>query len=215
MSLLVCDLCAKEYPTSRFPDLDLGVVCDGCLTGQQMSKTDEAIKKKVKDMASQLSTLSEDEVIVGLPKLKNVMSSIYREFGGPADFASHFFWVISELGKRKPVPTALGTLMISFMKLHHSIEQADENISARDMTDDQLRREMDLEMMKLLMESAGDPDKRAMLDRVLSARGLKLEESSPKEVMASVAESSGSEIEKSDFEERLEQIQAFSQGGEA
>lgn len=185
-ALLNCEMCGVDYPSSRFPDLTLGIVCQGCLTGRNPSQMEHAIAEKTKAIANQLMSIDSPELLSGTPEINGILAGVYREFGGPEGFAQHFYWIIQELSRRKPIPAAVGALMISFMKLHHSVEKAQANVTARDMTDEQLRREMELEMMRLVMDSSGDPEKRKMLDKVLGANGLKLSIASPKEI-ASVA----------------------------
>lgn len=204
-----CELCGSEYPTSRFPNLELGVICDGCLTGEKMDKLDEAIKAKTSLIARQVSSLGSDEVAVALPKLKNMLASVYGDFGGPEAYGQHFYWVIRQLSSRKPIPSAVGTLMLGFMKLHHQIEQADDNISAREMTDDQLRMSMEIEMMKLVVEAASEPAKRKALEKVLGTHGLKLENTGPKEMIDSAADASGVTISPEDLEDKRGMLQRF------
>jgi hypothetical protein len=168
-------MCGVEYPVSRFPNLSLGIVCEACINGQVATGVDEALVKKTTAMAKQIMSVDSSEVLAAMPKLKGILAGVYREFGGPEGFAQHFFWVLKELSNRRPLPATVGSLMLGFMKLHHSLENAEENVAARDMTDEQIRREMELEMMRLIMDSSGDPEKRKMLERVLGANGLKLE----------------------------------------
>lgn len=204
MSILTCELCRNDYPIARFPKLDVGVICDGCMTGQSMTNVDRAMKAKAISMAKEVAVIR--GVQAELPKLKSVLSSVYDQFGGPGGYAQYFYWVIMELSKKRPLSPQVAQLMLGFMKLHHSLEQTEETTAAREMTDEQLRRETELATIRLLVDSAGDPEKRAMLESVLGKHGLKLTDADASEVIEATAKALNVEVTHKQIEE---QVQSF------
>jgi hypothetical protein len=176
-------MCARELPLSFFPKLDVGVVCTACMTGRQTTKAEEAIKKKAQTVAREMVALSYDELGDGLPKVKSLLGNVYKEFGGPVGYAQHFYWTIMELSKRKPMPAAVGQLMLAFMKLHQNVELAESAVAARELTDEQLKRETELATMKLFVESSADPDKMKVISAILAKHGYRVEEATPLQML--------------------------------
>lgn len=207
MTLLTCDVCGKNLPIAFFPNPDFGNVCDSCLNSKKEDKTREAIKKKTELVARQAASLTQADIGDTVPRLKTMLSSVYREFGGPDGFSQHFFWIISELSRRKPVPASVGSLMLGFMKLHHSLEQTEETIVAREMSDDQLRRETELATVRMIVEAAANPEKKKMLESILGRHGLKLEEASEQDLIEVAANAVDVDVEQKDFDQEISELE--------
>jgi len=177
-----------------FKHLEHGMICIGCMRGDRYRRSEEAMKDKAKSIAGQLVSLAKDKEIgaasFDTASLKLILGDIYKSFGGPTSFASHLHWVIMELSRRKPIPAAVGHIMVNLMKLQHAVEMREDQVTAREMTDEQLKRETELAAMRLLVDQANDSERRKMLDSVLGQYGLTIREASADEIMEVVDESS-------------------------
>ena len=180
-----CELCRIDQPVANFPNLSQGFICAGCMMGddQRQKDLDEAAREKARQLAVDLGSMNPDDIVGEIPKVKTILSEMYRNFGGPAGFANQFFMTIEELSKRKPMPASVAQLMLNFLKLHHSVEQTDEAIEARQMTDEQLAKERDLALLKMVTDAAGAPEKIEALKAVLAKQGLSLQEATPDELL--------------------------------
>jgi hypothetical protein len=177
MPLHKCENCLDEFPIEQFPNLQVGMICSSCMKGDASRRAERAIKDKAQSLAGQLSSLDGSELAgADTAKVRQILGDIYGSFGGTTSFANHLHWVIMELCKRRPIPTAVGQLMVNLMKLHHQVESQEEQTAAREMSDEQLRRETELAAMRLFVESASDADRRKMVERVLGKHGLVITE---------------------------------------
>ena len=194
MAVLRCDECLEDYPVSRFPNLQAGQVCLGCMTGKSMKKVDEALAVKSKAMAKQLADVDPLALAPDTPKVKNILSSVYSEFGGPSGYASFLHSIVIKLAERDPVPSSLGAILVNIMKLQHSVEQTDTIVDAKRLTDEQLEREHDLQMMQLAMDAAGDPKKLKALRMMLQRQGLTISQAEPDETARDTANRLGVDV---------------------
>lgn len=174
-------------PVSMFSTPEMPTVCDVCMRGRDMKATKAAIAVKTKAVAAELADVDTDSA-VGLAKLRETVAGVYKEFGGPSNYASHFHFLIMELSKRRPLPTGVGQLMLNFLRLHHAVEQTEEAISAREMTDEQLKRETELATLRMVVAAAANPDQRKVLEGVFLRHGLEIREADPDRLMHKVAE---------------------------
>lgn len=186
MALLRCDQCLNEKPIEEFPNISAGTICQQCMYGDKAAKTELALKAKAKQIAGQLASSSPEDMVGNIGSVRSIISDVYAEFGGTSGFASYLYYVITELSARKPMPAAVGQLLLNLMKLHHAIEQTEESINAREMTDEQLKREHEIAMMRIAMEAIGDPDKRKALDLMLQKAGLTISKASPEKIIEDV-----------------------------
>lgn len=182
-----CDRCLAVKAMNQFNDISgSGVVCDDCRLVRDSSKIQEAMREKTLATAKELSLMDPEGIAPEVGKVKGVLAEVYRLYGGPVGFAESFFNSMQELSKRKPMPSTVPALMIQFLKMHHVVEQAEEMIRAKDMDDEQLEREQEIAIMKLAVECASDPSKRAALAGLLGKEGLALKEMSANEVATTV-----------------------------
>jgi hypothetical protein len=188
MALLRCDRCLEDKPIESFPDIGVSTICQVCISGEKAAKTEIALKEKAKQVAGALASMKPDQLNGSIGSVKSILSDLYGEFGGTSGYASYLHWVIVELSNRKPMPAAVGSLMVNLLKLHHTIEQTEESINAREMTEEQLRREQNLAMMRIAMEAMGDPEKRKALEEMLGKQGLVISEASPSDLIRKTAE---------------------------
>ena len=188
MSYIQCERCREEKPPERFPDMSQGAICQTCMSGVPTSHLDKELQLRAKAIAGQLVDVSADDLGAELPKVKSIISDIYSQFGGPSGYAMHLHFIITELSKRRPLPTSVGQLMVNLMKLHHSIEQTDADVHASELTDEQLKREHELALVRIALDASADPDKRNMLNAILGKQGLKIAEMDGAEAMADVQE---------------------------
>ena len=192
MPNLRCEQCLISYPESHFGNRSKGIVCTTCKSGIKTRIAEVALADKAKEVAGKLADMS-DVGVDPLGKLRDVMASVYDNFGGTSGYARFLHSVIMELASRKPMPASVGQLLLNLMKIHHAIEQTEEVISAREMTDEQLKRETELATVRLLVDSAADPAKKAMLKTLLGKHGYALEKSDPEELIGHVASLSSGE----------------------
>ena len=185
MSSYKCDGCGETLPISMFPDLgEHGFVCVGCLAGNDTTGLAEAMEEKAKQVAVDLVSLTGDEIAQELPRVRQVLSEVYREFGGPSTFANTFFSLITKLSERRPLPASAAQLMLSFMKLHQQTESASEAIAASKMSDEELRRATELETIRMVVEAAADSKKLQTLRELLARYGFNLQKADPDEILA-------------------------------
>ena len=186
--MLTCEWCRLEFPIDQFPNLREGTICSSCMQGRDPQQVQEALMQQAKHVSGQLLALNPGELGENFGKVKGVLSDIYGKFGGTSGFAEHLYWVISQLSARDPVPPSVGHLMLGLMKLHHTVEQTEAQVTATEMSDEQLRRETELATVKMFIESAGDPSKRKMLDQVLGKHGLTIQTAKPEDITNMLAE---------------------------
>ena len=187
MPLIECEICLEEKPESYFPDLKAGEICGTCWTGKPAEMVEKKIRRKALSMGRRLSDLS-TEGFDSLGKVRDLIANVYTEFGGPSSYATHLHWVLIKMSDQEKIPSAVPQVMLNLMKLHHEIERAEEVVQAREMNDEQLQAARELEMAKLLMEAANDPEKRKFLEPYLARSGLKLVEQSSDEIMEDLKE---------------------------
>lgn len=187
MAILLCEHCLKEKPVESFANYQESVICRSCMTGINTEKAEKALGQRAIAISKQLSDLTPGEAATELGRVKSILSDVYGEFGGTSGYASQLHWVIMQLCGREEVPASAGHLMINLLKLHHSIEQAEEVVDARKMTDEQLRRETDVAVMQLTLEAMSDPAKLEALSKLLLPHGMKLVEATPGEMIDAVA----------------------------
>jgi hypothetical protein len=185
-----CSRCEKDYPISFFPSLTkIGIVCEACLNPMSTAgEAREVMLAQVKEMTDQVLDLQFSDESSALPKLKVAVTEIYKEFGGPRQFAAKFRWMIDQLSARRPFPASAAQLMINFLKLHHSVEQTDESINARQMTDEQIKREQQLAVIEMVMDAAGDPVKLKALESIFRDAGMKIVEIEPEERLKDITD---------------------------
>ena len=187
MADLQCEQCGAAHPVNHFPDISgIGLTCEFCLAGEDAKKAKDKLIAVTKQMSGEL--LDVKDVNELLPKVKTVMSEIYANFGGPRGFASRAHWMIEELCKRKPMPAAAAQLMINLIRLHLSMEQTEQENNARDMTDEQIRTEQQLALMRITMEAAADPGKKGILFELLRRQGIMATEMTPEQQSAALVD---------------------------
>lgn len=188
MPLIQCESCFKEKPIEEFPDLSTGTVCSQCAFGDpvtssvRQSAAESALNEKARQMSRQIAELSGLELTGNNGKVRDILSQVYSNFGGAAGFASHLHSIIMLLSQRRPIPASVGHIMVNLMKLHAHIEQTEASIEASQLTDEQLKRAAETEVLKLVLDAANDPQKRVTLKSILSRHGMKLLDEKPEEV---------------------------------
>jgi hypothetical protein len=98
--------------------------------------------------------------------------------------------VLTELCNRKPMPTAVGHILINIMKLHHVVERSSKELSIKEMTVEQLKREQDMATLQLIAESMSDPSKMRHLELLFARYGKSIREADASEVIDVVAKQS-------------------------
>lgn len=192
MATLQCEGCQLEFPIDKFPDLGRGLVCEHCLAGEDQKAAQRKLMAKTQEMANRvLDAQGIDDI---LPKVRTVLAEVYSQFGGPRAFASKVVWMIEELSRRKPIPPSAAQLMINLMKLHHVVDESDQEASLKNMSIEQLRREQEVAMMQLAVEAAGDPRKRDALFKMLERYGFNVSESNPEERYGELVRSVNQEL---------------------
>lgn len=182
MTTLICERCKIEWGVDHFPEVCDALICEYCLAGEDANKARVKLAAKAKDIANKL--LDATEVESQSPLTDTVCAEIYREFGGARGYAVYFKSVVDELMSRQQVPASAGSLLLNFLKIHLNVEaKKDQNI-LRDMTDEQIRREQDLAMMQLIMESANDSDKMELLKKAMGRQGMRIEMIDPAEQLS-------------------------------
>jgi hypothetical protein len=182
MTTLICERCGIEWGVDHFPEITNSLICEYCLAGEDANKARVKLVAKAKDIANKLLDATEAES--QSPLTDTVCAEIYREFGGARGYAVYFKSVIDELMSRHQVPASAGTLLLNFLKIHLNVEAKKDESLLRDMTDEQIRREQDLAMMQLIMESANDKDKMELLKKAMSRQGMKIEMIEPAEQLS-------------------------------
>jgi hypothetical protein len=183
MASLRCEACLNEYPIETYPDLIKGVVCKTCLDGTKMEKTQRILKEKAQSMANALAGMDEQQVSGQLGSVSQILAEVYTNFGGPSGFASQLHQVLVELCNRKPMPTAVGHILINIMKLHHTVERSSQELSIKEMTLDQLKREQDMATLQLIAESMSDPVKMRQLELLFARFGKSIKEAGASEII--------------------------------
>ena len=79
--------------------------------------------------------------------------------------------------------------------------------SAREMSDDQLRRETELATVRMIVEAAANPEKKKMLESILGRHGLKLEEASEQDLIEVAANAVDVDVEQKDFEQEISELE--------
>lgn len=184
MSTMLCEGCGNNWPVDKFPNIGLEAVCEYCLLNEDIEKA-----KKLSDAKALavLDKLSDQDT--SLSSVKDVVTRIYSEFGGPVGFAKKFAMIIDNLTSRDRIPPAAAQLLLSVVKLHYDVESKEEGNDLRKMTDDQIRRAQDLELARLVMDASNDPGRRAVLGSMLKRSGFRLEAASPAERIREAIES--------------------------
>lgn len=170
MSGIQCEHCGVSFPIDYFPDISIGMICESCMLGMDSSATARKLEAKVQSMAGKM--LDVKDVSELLPKVKTILGSVYKDFGGPRGFAARIHWMIEELCARNPVPASAPQLMIQLMKLHLSIEQTEDHNDAKRMTDEQVKNEQQIALLQIAMDAANDPTKQSLLFQMLKAQGI-------------------------------------------
>lgn len=183
MASLRCEACLNEYPIETFPDLIKGVICKTCLDGTKMEKTQRVLKEKALSMANSLAGMDDQQVSGQLGSVSRILAEVYTNFGGPSGFASQLHQVLIELCNRKPMPTAVGHILINIMKLHHTVERSSQELSIKEMTLDQLKREQDMATLQLIAESMSDPAKMRQLELLFARFGKSIKEAGASEII--------------------------------
>jgi hypothetical protein len=179
MAGIQCEQCGLGFPIDDFPDLGLGLICKHCMLGMDSEKAQKKLELKTRAMADQM--LDVKDVSELMPKVKTILGSIYKNFGGPRGFAEKVHWMIEELCARDKVPASAPQLMLQLMKLHLAIEQTEDQNDARSMTEQQIKNEQQIALMQIAMDAAGDPSKQAILFKMLEAQGIKASVMAPDE----------------------------------
>lgn len=188
MTTFACETCLRDFPISEFPNLTVGTICASCLAGKDSAKAEKRLENRALAMAKRLSDVDPKALnLAQTARVRDVVADVYRNFGGPTGFADHLSWVILKLSAEQPLKPSVGHLMLGFMKLHHSVEQSQDDVDAREMTDEQLKREQQIEMTRLILEAMNDPDKRESLEDLLMRQGVKLQDAEPAEILGFVA----------------------------
>ena len=186
MPLITCERCHEDLPLSEFRELNHGAICNACMSSQNAKVAQAAIAEQAKSVAAELAAMNPDEIGHETAKVRTVLSEVYRHFGGVSGFSQHLYYVAMELSKRRPMPAAAGQLLLQLLKIHHNVEQSESEISAREMTDEQLRRQQNIEVTKMMIDSLADPKRRRALESVLKREGFRLEDGTPAELIESV-----------------------------
>lgn len=180
----VCTECYKRLPLDcfRFPRTK----CVECLGKEADDKRQiaqlETLRSRTKDMMAQV--LDENFLPTpGTPQLMEVISEVYQCFGGPRNFAKKIYDQIEELLARRPVSAASVGVMLQFMRLQMKLEENLKKEELAEMSDDQLKREQDIGLMKLMLDAAADPRRRVVLDRLMAMQGMKLLDVQPEEIL--------------------------------
>lgn len=200
MALIPCDSCFNPKPHTEFDDLTTGAICNDCRTGQRSASLDKALKEKVLAASAELAALDPDDIGPETAKVRSVLAEIYRNFGGVSGFAAQMHHVAMELAARRPMPAAAGQLLLQIVKLHQNQERNEVQISALEMSDEQLRRQENIELTRMFMDALGDPKKRAGLEAMLKRSGFEMREAAHFEALDAINEMIEGQDESADPE---------------
>jgi hypothetical protein len=178
--VLVCTNCFRELPTKcfSFPH----TTCADCKANRRTEKAEEKLQEQAK--AVMVKVLDENFVpTANSAAMIDVVNEIYTCFGGPRSFAKRFHEHVEAVLERKPATAAGGQLLLQFMRLHLKLEENVERQDAAELTDEQLRREQELELLKFYVDAANDPVKRRTIERLLGLQGFKLVGMTPAEIL--------------------------------
>lgn len=173
MTILMCEACGKSWPEEHFPEIGDRSLCEFCLGAGDAKKAMQKIEDKTKELTDKLLDATSGETF-SMPKVRDVVSAIYRELGGPVGFAQKFAFVITDLMSRDKVPSTAGSLMMAFAKIHLNVEAKDESADISKMTDEQIRREQELMFMQLLLDASRNPDSMKLVTDALANSGMKV-----------------------------------------
>ena len=180
---MVCPECFRRLPIEcfRLPRTK----CVECL--QKEKEVNDYLEKKrtlsIKTKELMATVLDENFIPTpGMPQLTEVVSEVYQCFGGPRNFAKRIYDQIDLLMERRPVTSASVNVCLQFMRLQMKLEEGLRQQELADMTDEQLRREQDLGLIKSLLDAAADPKKRQTLDKLMELQGMKLLDIEPLEM---------------------------------
>ena len=188
MALIPCDSCFNPKPHTEFSDLTTGAICNDCRTGQASASLDKVLKEKVLAASAELEALDPDAVGPETAKVRTVISEIYKNFGGITGFAAQVHHVAMELATRRPMPAAAGQLLLQLLKIHQNQERNEVQISALEMSDEQLKRQENIELTRMFMDALGDSKKREGLEKLLKRNGYEMREAAHFEAIDAINE---------------------------
>ena len=185
---LKCDLCMQERPIDEYENIDSGIICKWCMEGKEAPvQTQKALTDKARSMGRQLSDLDGATLPADTGKVRGVLGRFYENYGGPSRFADDLYDTLQELKQRRPVPTAVGHIQLGILKLHHALETTEHEADARHMSDEQLARETEVAMLKIIVDAAESPKKTQVLNDLLARKGLSLSQMDGHEMMDAIS----------------------------
>ncbi len=185
--MFICSKCGEERAVDDFTGTQSEeLVCTYCKAGADGKKAESLARKKITSAMSGLISLKGDNATGSIGTVRNILGTIYGEFGGPDGFGKQIAMFIRKAAAAKNPSPSIGKLMLDVIKLHQRVEQDDAAKDARELTDAQLRDEMQLELTKMLFDAVGDPAKRGLVEQVFAAQGLKLDPMSRAEMLEEI-----------------------------
>lgn len=177
---LPCSACGRRLPIECFKLPR--TVCADCLVAFETRNRQQVMDEKAKAL---MTRLLDDNFIpsAGLTQMADILGEVYNCFGGPKCFAQQMYDQMQKVMARVPAQTGAVLLLLKFLKLHMNVEENLRLQETADMTDDQLRREQELGLMKLMLDAATDPKRRQLLDQLMGLHGIKLVGMTPAEIL--------------------------------
>ena len=166
-----CQNCRQRFPV-QYIKLPFGE-CYDCWRRKRDARVRSGMDETAKSLMNQV--LDENFIPTkGLTELGEIITEVYECFGGPRNFAMAIHAELERLMQLNKPQASTVSLMLRFMQLHWKVEERIKTLSAAELSDEQLAREQELGIIKMLLDAALDPQRRQMLDKLMGLQGMKL-----------------------------------------
>jgi hypothetical protein len=160
-----CEHCARSVPVENYlPKKGMCVECRAKLADERIAATK---MEEAKVLFGQLIEATERPQSAGI-KLESVLDEMYGKFGGVQGFVGVMYAQIQVALVDHPGKAFVLKFFIDLLRLTNASNRLQHDREVTDLTDDQLKRELKLEAMRLI---SGDP-KFSMMLTALQAAGV-------------------------------------------
>lgn len=169
-----CSKCRLSLPIEKFPCLP-DPRCEKCIPDDVREKKELTAINRAKRQFAQVLDIT-GGATVDVPRLDQLMSAIFRQWGGFELFAADLVYHIQTAMNSKPGSKYVIDSMFNVAKLNLQANKLTRQIDVDQMTDRQLKAQRQLEAMEILADLAKDREYARPLLRILKEAGLEVTE---------------------------------------
>jgi hypothetical protein len=169
-----CTVCRKWFPTETFHHLP-DQRCDDCIPPDiAEQKEQKKLNKAKKEFAKLLDATG--GLAADAPRLDQLLSSLFREFGGAEQFAYEWHHQLQLAAQKSPGSKAVLDAYASLAKLVLQSNKLQRQLDVDQMTDQQLKAQMQIDAMEIVVEALKDKGAARFLVRTMKRNGLDISE---------------------------------------